>query len=214
MPTNPSIQEKIDIEDIKNGVVILKDKSLRAVLIASSINFKFKSQTEQDALTYAFGGFLNSLDFSVQIVISSRKFNLANYLSMLEAKKKEQENELLRVHLSEYIDFIKGLTELTNIITESFYIVVPFAPIETNKAGPMEKINVLLGWQENKPEEAQKTFDELKTQLWQRINYVVSGLEGMGIRAVPLNTDELIELYYKMYNPEEREKPPILANSH
>ena len=210
MPTNPSIQEKIDIEDIKDGVVVLKDKSLRAVLIAYSIKFKFKSQAEQDALTYAFGGFLNSLDFPIQIVVSSRKFNLVNYLSLLEGKKKEQENELLRIHLSEYIDFIKGLTELTNIITESFYIVIPFAPIETKKAGAMEKINVLLGWQENKLEEEQKTFDELKTQLWQRINYVISGLEGMNIRAVPLNSDELIELYYKMYNPEAREKPPNL----
>lgn len=211
MPLSQSIQEKIEIENIKDGVVVLKDKSLRAVLMTSSINFKFKSQTEQDALTFAFRGFLNSLDFPIQIVIASRKFDLTSYVSMLGIKQKEQENELLRIHLSEYIDFIKGLTELANIITESFYVVVPFAPIETKKGGTMEKVNILLGLQKTLPEEEQKNFDTLKTQLWQRVNYVVSGLEGFGIRAVPLSSEELIELYYKMYNPEAKEKPPAIA---
>lgn len=213
MPVAPSVQDKIDINDIKDGVVILKDKSIRAVLMCTSVNFALKSTDEQDALTFAFQGFLNSLDFPVQILVVSRKFDITEYITGLEQKQKEQENELLRILTSEYIDFIKGLTELANIITESFYVVIPFAQIEAKDIGVVKKISSAIGIGKKSAAEEQKTFDELKAQLWQRLSFVSSGLEGLGIKSVPLNTEELIELYYKLYNPEAKEKPPTLSAS-
>lgn len=206
MATAPSVQEKIDISDIKDGVVILKDKSLRAVLMTSSVNFALKSTEEQDALTFHFQGFLNSLDFPIQILVVSRKFDITSYLEVLEQKKKEQTSELLRIQTAEYIDFIKGLTDLANIITESFYVVIPLAAIENKETGVFEKFKSLLGQKRTVSEEKQ-SFEELKTQLWQRVGYVSSGLESIGVRSSTLNTDELIELYYRLYNPEAKEKP-------
>ena len=205
----PSIQEKISIEDIKEGVVILKDGGLRAILMTSSINFALKSTEEQDALTYHYQGFLNSLDFPIQILINSRKFNISGYVTLLEQKQKEQENELLRIQTTEYIDFIKGLTELANIMTESFYVVVPFAPIEKKEMGLLDKFSSILTFKKQMAFKTDQNFEQLKSQLWQRINYISSGLEGLGLRVAPLNTEELVELYYSLYNPEAKEKPKI-----
>lgn len=204
----PSVQEKIDIENIKDGVVILKDGSIRAVLMTSSINFALKSTEEQDALTFHFQGFLNSLDFPIQILVVSRKFDITSYLEVLEQKKKEQSSELLRIQTAEYIDFIKGLTDLANIITESFYVAVPLAPIEKKDSGVLGTIKALIGTKKTTSEE-KKSFEELKTQLWQRIGYVSSGLESIGVRSSILNTNELIELFYRLYNPEAKEKPSL-----
>lgn len=208
MPAS-SVQEKIAIEDIKEGVVILKDGGLRAILMTSSINFALKSTEEQDALTYHYQGFLNSLDFPIQILINSRKFNISGYVTLLEQKQKEQENELLRIQTTEYIDFIKGLTELANIMTESFYVVVPFAPIEKKEMGLLDKFSSILTFKKQMAFKTDQNFEQLKSQLWQRINYISSGLEGLGLRVAPLNTEELIELYYSLYNPEAKEKPKI-----
>jgi len=212
MPANiSSIQDKIEIEDIKDSVVILKDGGLRAVLMTSSVNFALKSTDEQDALTFHFREFLNSLDFPVQILVTSRKFDISGYLELLEQKQREQENELMRIQATEYIDFIKGLTELTNIVTESFYIVIPFAQIETRQLTPFEKITIATGFKKTSAGEQKKSFEEMKTQLWQRVNYVLSGLEGFGIRAAALNDEELIELFYHLYNPEAKERMPVTA---
>ena len=211
MATVSAVQEKIKIEDIKDGVVVLKDKSIRAVLMCSSINFALKSNEEQTALIYAFQGFLNSLDFPIQILIISRKFDISQYVAQLEEKQKIQQNELLRILTSEYIDFIKGLTELTNVITESFYLAVPFAQIEAKNISLVQKLSSVVGIGTKTVTEEQKTFEELKAQLWQRVNFVITGLESFGIKSVPLNTEELVELYYRLYNPEAKEKPPLIA---
>lgn len=176
--------------------------------MTSSVNFALKSTEEQDALTFHFQGFLNSLDFPIQILVVSRKFDITSYLEVLEQKKKEQTSELLRIQTAEYIDFIKGLTDLANIITESFYVVVPLALIENKETGVFEKFKSILGQKKTVSEEKQ-SFEELKTQLWQRVGYVSSGLEGIGVRSSILNTDELIELYYRLYNPEAKEKPSL-----
>jgi len=207
--TTSSIQEKIEIDDIKDGVVFLKDGGVRAVLMTSSVNFALKSTDEQDALTYHFREFLNSLDFPVQILVVSRKFNISGYLEILEQKQKEQENELMRIQASEYIDFVRGLTELANIVTESFYLVIPFAQVEAKQLTPLEKITIATGLKKTSASERKKSFDEMKTQLWQRINYVLSGLEGFGLRSTILNDEELIELFYHLYNPEAKERAPV-----
>ena len=200
-----SIQKHLEIKEIKDDVIVLKNKGLRAILMTTSINMALKSTEEQDAIIYKYQDFLNSLDFSVQIIAASRKFDIAPYIQNLSQKQNVQENELLRIQTAEYIDFVKGLTEMTNIMTESFYLVVPYSPSIAKKTG---LINRLFGKKEQS-EVKEQAFQELKNNLWQRIDFVATGLAGIGIRSTPLNTEELIELFYKLYNPSAKEKPEL-----
>lgn len=200
-----SIQKHIEIKEIKDDVIILKNKGLRAILMATSVNFALKSTEEQDAVIYRYQDFLNSIDFPLQIVASSRKFDIAPYIKTLEEKQTQQENELLKIQTSEYIDFIKGLTEMTNIMTESFYLVIPYNPMTAKKEG---LLNQIFGKKKEKSTK-EETFQELKINLWQRVEFIATGLQGMGIKTAPLNTEELIELFYKTYNPSAKGEPEL-----
>jgi len=208
MATNaPAVQQKIDIEDVQEGIIILKDGSLRAILMTSSVNFSLKSTDEQDAIIFKYQGFLNSLDFPIQITALSRNLDISDYLAIIEQKKKEQSNELLKIQISEYQDFVKNLVQVGNIINQSFYVVVPLSLIEKKKSGVMEKLGIKT--QTSKTEN--KTLDELKTQLWQRVEYVSSGLSGLGVKATPLNTEEVSQLFYRLYNMGTKDNPSFGA---
>ncbi len=200
-----SIQKHLEIKDIKDDVVLLKSGALRAILMTTSLNFALKSAEEQEAIIYRYQEFLNSLDFPVQILVVSRKFNINPYLQSLEEKTSQQENELLRIQSVEYVDFVKGLTELNNIMTDSFYLAIPYAQPITKKFGFIDKI---FG-KKQQPKEKEESFQELKNNLWQRVEFITTGLSGVGIKAVPLSTNELIELFYKLYNPNTKEGPEL-----
>jgi len=203
--TASPIQKHLEIKEIKDDVVVLKNKGLRAVLMTTSLNFALKSAEEQDAIIYRYQDFLNSLDFPIQIVVASRKFDISPYIQTLEQKQVKQENELLKIQTTEYIDFVNGLTEMTNIMTESFYLVIPYNPSIIKKTDFWGK---LLG--KSQPKEAkEQEFQELKNNLWQRVDFVISGLNGVGTNAVPLNSEELMELFYKLYNPSAKEEPEL-----
>lgn len=202
----PAIQQKIEIDDVQEGVVILRDGSLRAILMTSSINFSLKSSEEQDALIYKYQSFLNSLDFPLQIVTVSRTLDISDYLNIMEQKRREQANELLRIQIAEYKDFVKNLVQVGNIIHQSFYVVVTLLKIENKQSGFLEKLG--LGEKKNSQQET-KSLDELKTQLWQRVEYVVSGLAGAGIKSTPLNSEEIIQLFYHLYNMGTKDNPSL-----
>ncbi len=200
-----SVAKKIDIAEIKEGTVVLKDHSLRGVLMTSSLNFSLKSTEEQDAITYRYQDFLNSLDFPLQVLLVTRKFDISDYLAMLDEKRNEQDNELLKIQVSEYMEFIKGLTQLANIMNTYFYLVVPFAESEEKKVtGLVQRVSGLF--KKKTKAAAQQTFQEMRTGLWQRMQYISSGLSALGLKTVILSDEELLELFYKMYNPEAKEK--------
>lgn len=191
-------QQFLEIEDIKEGVVILKDKSLRGVLAVSSLNFFLKSEEEQNAIIYQFQSFLNSLDFSVQIYIQSRKLNITGYIEKLKELEKTQKNELLKIQTKEYIKFIENLLAESSIMSKNFYLVVPFVPVLVpgmRGKSLKEKSSTL----------SDEEFQRAKTQLWQRIEFVAQGLRSCGLFCTPLNTTELIELFWSIYHPEEAE---------
>ena len=202
-----SIKKHIQIKNIKDDVVILKNRGLRAVLMTTSLNFSLKSTDEQDAIVHRYQEFLNSLDFSAQIVSVSRKFNIDPYIQSLKEKRDKQENELLRIQTSEYIDFVKGLTEMNNIMTESFYLVIPYSPPVIRKKVILDQL--ILVFKKESAEDKEETFQELKNNLWQRVEFVATSLRGIGIKSVPLNTKELVELFYKLYNPNAKEGPEL-----
>lgn len=200
-----STQQFLDIEQIKDGVVMMKNGSLRSVLMVSSINFELKSLEEQDAIIAYYQDFLNSLDFPIQIFISSRKVNLKNYIEGLREVAQRQTNELLRLQTDDYISYISNLVTVTDIVNKTFYIVIPFSPVENQKSGIINKIFELFA-PSKAATENKINFEVYKDQLWQRVEHVQYGLNGAGIRMIPLNTQELIELYYSLYNPKPVEK--------
>lgn len=196
-------QKYLDIAEIKDGVVVMKNGGLRAILMVSSINFALKSIDEQDAIIYHYQSFLNSLDFSVQIVINSRQLNLDNYMQILKEQERKQTNELLRMQISSYIEYIQGLVKMANIVTKTFYIVVPFAASDS-KEGLMAKMGAIANTAQIMS--GRESFEKYKDQLLQRVDHIIENLSGAGLRMTMLNTQELIELYYNLYNPEISEK--------
>lgn len=201
-------QEFIPIEEIRDGIVVLKNGELRIVLMVSTMNFDLKSDDEQAAVLYQYQNFLNSLDFSIQIHIQSRKFNIKPYLATLEERYKEQTNELLRIQTREYIEFVRNLTTVNNIMSKMFFVVVPYSAVSIapKKGGFISK---LTGGNKNKTEADYAKFEEYRSQLEQRRDVVMSGLNGIGLKTEQLDTESLVELYYKIFNPGEESAPAV-----
>lgn len=192
-------QQFLEIDQIREGVVILRDQTLRGVLLVSSINFALKSEEEQNAIMYQFQNFLNSLDFSCQIVVQSRRLNITGYLDKLKALEEEQKNELLKIQTREYREFIEVMIKGGSIMTKTFFVVVPFypPPLESQgkKKSPAQQASGLT----------ETAFQRHKNQLWQRMEFVALGLKRCGLQAVPLITPELIEVFWGLHHPKEAE---------
>jgi len=203
-------QDFVKIKEIRDGIVVLKDGSLRAVLMASSINFALKSEDNQQAIISQFQNFLNSLDFSVEIVVQSRRFDIKPYIAILEERAKGQKNELLKLQTREYIGFVKKFTEGTNIMNKTFFIVVAYSPaiVEMHSGSGGITTKIKEGFGGGKRTEADKTkgFDEHRTQLEQRVSVVEQGLIRTGVRVAQLGTEEVVDLFYQLFNPGETEK--------
>lgn len=191
-------QQFLEIKEIREGVIVLKNKSLRGVMMVSSLNFALKSEEEQNAIIYQFQNFLNSLDFSLEIVVQSRRLNITGYLDKLKEFEKRQENELLKIQIADYRKFINDLVAAGQILTKNFFVVVPFTLIEIPgiKTATKKKTESAL---------TEEQFQRAKFQLWQRMEFIALGLKRCGLECIPLNTSELIELFWSLYHPEEAE---------
>ncbi|MBL7156092.1 MAG: hypothetical protein ISS87_00620 [Candidatus Pacebacteria bacterium] len=196
-----STQSFLEIDQIREGIIILKNKGLRGVLMVSSLNFALKSEEEQNAILYQFQNFLNTLDFSLQIVVQSRRLNITGYIDQLKEIEKKQENDLMKLQTTEYRKFIEELISQGVIMSKKFFIIVPFTIWETK--GEKPKISFLgKGKTENMTEQ---DFQRCKIQLWQRMEFIALGLRRSGLQVVPLNTSEIIELFWSLHHPREAE---------
>lgn len=194
-------QNFVSVKEIRNGIVQLKNGEFRGILLCSSVNFGLKSAEEQRAIVEGFQTFLNTLDFSVQIVVNSRRMDLRPYLALLEEKMPDQQSELMRMQLREYMNFVRSFTDQANIMTKSFYVVVPYSPhVEVAKAVGMFGKNGSKGTPET-------SFEESRVQLEQRLAVVAGALAAADVRAAALGTEEIIELLYRSFNPGELENP-------
>jgi len=200
-------QEFVPIKEIRDGIVVMKDGSLRGVMLASSVNFALKSADVQQAIISQFQNFLNSLDFSIQIFIQSRKLDIRPYIALLEERYKEQVGDLLKVQTKEYMEFIKSFTENANIMSKSFFVVVPFSPAMMNSKNKSGIKDIFKKSGKKTAEQRIEVFEEHRSQLEQRMAVVEQGLVRSGIRVVKLGTEEVVELFYKLFNPGETEKP-------
>lgn len=196
-------QLHLQIAEIRDSTVVLKNGGLRAVVQCSAINFNLKSEAEQNAIIYSYQSFLNTLDFPIQIVVRSRKLDLDTYLVKLRKIAEKQTNTLLQKQTYDYIDYIQRLIEYADIMQKQFYVVIP-----TDSNPDRGKNFVQKFWERMHPADnlaeimkRHRQFDTLKKGLVQKLNVVTSGLENCGLKVSPLNTEELIQLYYQIYNP-------------
>ncbi|KKR45364.1 MAG: hypothetical protein UT81_C0015G0022 [Parcubacteria group bacterium GW2011_GWA2_40_14] len=205
--SSKATQEFVPIQEVRDGIVMLKDGSMRGIVLSSSLNFSLKSDDERSAILLQFQDFLNSLDFTVQISIQSRRLDIRPYIALLEERYKEQINDLMKIQTREYIEFINKFTETTNIMTKNFFVVVPYDPamLSIKSTSPSNFFA-----KKSASEIAEKktvSFEENRTQLEQRVATVEQGLVRCGIRVIRLGTEEVIELFYKIFNPGDTEKP-------
>ena len=197
----PPTQRFLDIAEIRDDAVVLKDGTLRAVLMVSSVNFALKSHDEQQAMIQSYMQFLNGLEYPLQIVIQSRKMNIDGYMALLKEQEKTIPNELLKAQIRDYRSFVNELVELGEIMQKRFYVIVPYDPITDKKKGFFGKLATAIS-PASVVKLNRKEFTKRRLALMQRMAIVQSGLGGMGLQSALLDTQGLIELYYTSYNPE------------
>lgn len=196
---NLSTQQFLEVDKIKEGIIILKNKALRGILMVSSVNFALKSEEEQSAIIYQFQDFINSLDFPLEISVQSRRLNITGYLDKLKEMEEHQENKLLKTQTAGYRKFIQELIAKGSIMSKDFYVVIPFIPSEgaISKKGIFKKPTI--------PTLTDEKFKRAKVQLWQRMEFISLGLRRCGLQCSVLGSPELIELLWSVHHPEEAE---------
>lgn len=206
MPLNAkATQEFVPIKEVRDGVIVLKDGGLRAIVLANSVNLSLKSNDEQKATILQFQSFLNTLDFAIQISVQSRKLDIRPYLLLLEDKAKVQNEPLLKLQTKEYIEFIKNFTESVSIMTKSFFVVVPYThTVLKSDTGIFTKLFTRRSKTEVNMAK-QEDFEEKRSQLEERVNVIEQGLSRCGIKSAQLGTEEVVEVFYKVFNPGEME---------
>ncbi len=197
----PATQSHVPIAEIKSDTVVMKDGTLRAVLMVGSINFGLLNEEEQDAIISSYVSFLNSLDHPLQICIQSRKLNINPYLDGLRERRDGIENELLKTQMSDYISFINETVTMRNVTSKQFYVVIPYDPMTNKKKGFWSRLSDALN-PVNLIRLKEETFKKRKAELETRVRLIESGLFGMNLDVVRLDTQALIELYYSTYNPD------------
>lgn len=191
-------QSFVPINEVRNGILILNDGSMRAILSSSSLNLSLKSEDEQMGIITGFQTFLNSLDFNIQIFLQSKKLDIRNYITLLKERQKVVEEDLLKIQIKEYIEFIQKFTEEQSIMTKSFYIVVPYEM--ASLSGSSKRMDEI-------------EFVKNENQLLQRVSIVTSGLASLGLKIELLKTEEIVNLFYKLFNPNELDTPILNTNN-
>lgn len=197
-----STQQYLDIKEIRENTVVLKNGGMRSVLMTSNVNFALKSIEEQDAMVYGFQNFLNAMEFPLQIVIESRVLDIAPYLQMLKERERAQTNELLRLQTAAYRDYIGKLVKSTNIMKKNFYIVIPMSSGLAKADGGFLQTLMKAINPTKEIKQKQEAFHDMREKLTIRVQQVLEGISAMGLAARELNTKQLIELFFNVYNPE------------
>lgn len=198
-----STQTFLKIAEIRDNTLVLKNGGVRGVLKVSSINFNLKSEDEQNAIIYSYQGFLNTLEFPIQIVVRSKKLDIDDYLDNLRTVGEQQENQLLQTQTFEYIEYVSKLVEYADIMEKEFYVIVPHDPFRAQKLNMFQKFFQNINPKDNYAEVKRRheEFAELKKKLSSRVNTVKVGLENCGLQVEELDTKGLIQLFYESYNP-------------
>lgn len=200
MPSSSPTQDFVPIKEVRGGTIVLKNGGLRAIIAVSSVNLSLKSADEQVATIGQFQSFLNSIDFPTQIVVQSRRLDIRPYLNTLDEMMRKQREPLLKLQTASYISFVREFTDQVAIMRKRFYVIIPYdeAVLSTNKGF---LAGILGNKRTNEKGLADTAFEEKQTQLDERVNIITGGLGSCGMRTERLKTEEVIELFYKTFNP-------------
>jgi hypothetical protein len=198
-------QEFVPVKEIRDGIIVLKDGDLRAIVLANSVNLSLKSDDEQKATILQFQSFLNTLDFQIQISVQSRRLDIRPYLLLLEERMKVQTEPLLKLQTKEYMEFIKNFTDSVSIMTKSFFVVVPYTHTVLKSDSGIFKNIFSRKNSDAKKLEQEEDFEEKRSQLEERVGVIQQGLSRCGIKSAQLGTEECVEVFYKVFNPGEVE---------
>lgn len=201
----PATQRYLDISEVREDVVVMKDGTMRAVILVSSINFALKSEDEQIAIVQAYMSFLNGLDYPLQVVVQSRQMNIDPYLTSLREKARETLNEALRGQINDYLSFIQELVTLGEVMQKQFFVVVPFDPLTDKKRNFWQRLSAAIS-PAVRIKLKDKEFKERRDELLRRADLALGQLTSMGLSGTVLDTQGLIELYYTVYNPDVFDK--------
>tara|TARA_B100000508_G_C11464578_1_gene280943 strand:+ start:1287 stop:1937 length:651 start_codon:yes stop_codon:yes gene_type:complete len=199
--TQAATQDFVSIRDIKDNVVIQKSGQMNMVLLASSVNFALKSLDEQKAILIQFQQFLNTIDFTLQIYVQSRRLNIEPYLEILSTMEGKQDNDLMRIQLREYMEFIRTFTKDVDVMSKNFFVVVPYTPSKINLTSGITNLLTPANSSRFAKLPGDSQFEEHRIQLEQRVGMVNEGLARVGVRTITLQKDDLVELFYHLYNP-------------
>lgn len=194
-------QQFVPIEHIRDGIITMKNGELRSILITNSLNLALKSEDEQEAVLSQFQALLNSLEFPVQFFIQSRKLNIKPYMALLQERSGQVKEDLLKIQIREYMSFIKKFTDESNIMTKHFFVIIPYlnTSLQTTPSS-------VLSFGGPSPKQNEELFNSSRIQLEQRVATVAAGLSRFGVRAQKLGTEEIVELFYKLFNPGEQDR--------
>lgn len=203
----PATQQFVPIQRVRDGIITLKNGELRLILMTSSLNLSLKGADEQQAILSQFQSLLNSIEFPLQIFIQSRRLNIKPYMDLLEERSVYVKEDLLKIQIREYMGFIKKFTDESNIMTKHFFIVIPyFPPSVTVSGGGLNSFLPFGNTTQKITNEENKSFEEGRIQIEERMAVVMQGLSRVGIRAQKLGTEEVVELFYKLFNPGEQDR--------
>lgn len=207
-------QQLVPVETIRDDMVILKGGGMRALLHVSSLNFALKSPQEQEAIIFEYQNFLNSLEFPLQIFVTSRFANVDGYLEALQQQYYLQKSQLLQMQTQEYIKFVRAFTQNTDVVSTDFYLVVPFTAVEvrTEQGGALDRLKNVMNASGKLGSTSSSSFLRYRGNLMQRVDFVAAGLHRIGLRARVLTTAELIALYWSLYNSEDLKKKALLRS--
>jgi hypothetical protein len=205
----PSTQQHLDIQDVRDSIVVLKNGAAAAVLQTTAVNFDLLSESEQDSMIFAFAALLNSLSFPVQILVRTKRMDVSNYLYRIAEAKRRATNQTLISHIERYEAFIKDLVSKNQVLNKRFYIVIPYIGIDIAQI----KTGAANFFRRNPPNVSQwTTLEKAKVNLEPKVEHLIKQLSRIGVKSIRLNTEELVELYYDVYNPEvSREQKAALG---
>lgn len=205
-------QQFVDIKEVHNGIVYLKQGGMRKILIVGGVNFDLKSEAEQSAILNSFQNFINTIDFPIQFFVHSRKVNIGGYLAKMRERQEGEENELLKIQITEYIEFIRSFVEQNAIINKTFFVIVPYEATAVASPGSMGGLLNFFSKPASADVQKQQSEHAALEQLELRVNEITDGLSQIGLRATPLGDEEIIELFYNLYNPQLVEKKGLEIN--
>lgn len=198
-------QKFTEIEYIVDDVVLLSFGNGCLIIEVTATNFPLLSEDEIRSKIYSYATLLNSLSFPIQILIRSKKIDISSYLKLLSQEETKTQNQILANKIKLYREYVESLIKTNSVLDKKFYIIVPYSSLEEGAIRTAEGVKKGLA-------QKQAHFESAKAALSLKADSLHTQLARLNLRAKTLNKDELIKLFYSIYNGESTEINQEMGN--